>query len=831
MNIEKLIKYEGAHATYYDGYRKISVILCDVKNDFSIGTTCRARDKWTGYLITESGRTPKIFHLKSDIEKGILVIDYSNHKDSLNKEVDLSNRDLLKDNREQLSQFFLNNVEYDGAPFRFDDEQLNAILSEENTLITARAGSGKTRVLIGKLIYLFEQQRLNENNVLALCFNKNARLEIVERLQKKCKVNKELKYENYDIAKNFHAFSKNAFASSGKILKEKTKLIKLIINELRQSDLKFSEEVYRFFKDETLRIDKKQLNIYYKFLRNSQYTTLKGVKVRSRAEKYIADFLFEHGINYVYERSFYPKQISFENARMSQDEIKTVEKFVHEKKETVPDFYLPNFNLIWEHWAVTGKETQEEISHFENTVGNYEEYLKNREWKQKFWSGDWRKRLSNINKYNNAVKIIDKFIQTTHRELNLENRDEVEAELHRILTNCGIVLKKLPDEELYEKVWKNCIDDFTLLIEQFINKLQQNYFDDIYNFIEKAKYIEDERTKTFYRLGYQIYKKYVEVLGGVNNTEPYSEYNYFSLDFNQLIYEAAKRIESGELDNSLKELKWILVDEYQDFSRLFDYLINAILKRNGDIKLFCVGDDWQAINRFAGSDLKYFNAFSTRYMNAKCLNIRTNYRSESHIVQFANSFMNKCDMVGTRPISKILSKGTCEEIDITYIYLGKFNDADNIYLKYLYENEYKRIEKAKYLKVCADIIKENQDGKIMLLNRSNQILGKELDEFNSALKNICSEFMPLESYKENVSVKTVHSAKGEEADVIIVLNVNKGAFPVFNSNNELFEIFGQKPIDSIEDEERLYYVALTRAKHNLYILYEGNNKSSFIISK
>ena len=118
----------------------------------------------------------------------------------------------------------------------------------------------------------------------------------------------------------------------------------------------------------------------------------------------------------------------------------------------------------------------------------------------------------------------------------------------------------------------------------------------------------------------------------------------------------------------------------------------------------------------------------------------------------------------------------------------------------------------------------------MILSRSNIILGKEIDEFNIVLRKICSEFITAEKYNSNILVKTVHKSKGEEADVVIILNVNSGVFPVYNSNNDLFEIFGHSTIDSIEDEERLYYVALTRAKHDLYILYENKKKSAFIMN-
>ena len=109
------------------------------------------------------------------------------------------------------------------------------------------------------------------------------------------------------------------------------------------------------------------------------------------------------------------------------------------------------------------------------------------------------------------------------------------------------------------------------------------------------------------------------------------------------------------------------------------------------------------------------------------------------------------------------------------------------------------------------------------------MLGKELEELNVVLRKICQEFMSLEDYNNNVYLKTVHKSKGEESDIVIILNVNYGVFPVYNSNNSLFEIFGETISDAAKDEERLYYVALTRAKNDLYILYEDEIKSGFII--
>lgn len=828
LNKTKIKIEEGMNATYNGGGHFIPIVICDVKSD-NTGTYFNARDRRTGTLLRKKG-IPISWRAEYAIVNGQIVLEEIVIAEGVKKEGTIE-YDVLKTQRDALREFFVKDTRFNGEPFVLDDEQLDAVLSEKNTLVTARAGSGKTRTLIAKLIYLFEKKGLRDNNVLAFCFNHDASVEISDRLNNRCKISGVSKYEDYDVAKTFHSFSRNAFMPEGKILADRTRLIKQIINELRRSDFEFSRRMYDFFRRETLRIDRKNFEKpedFYRYIRNSEYTTLNNEKVKSKIEKYIADFLFEYGIDYIYERSYYPYKISFEGAYVSREEKNRWSNFVEEKKEIVPDFYLPQYNLIWEHWGVDGSETNLEVRQFENTVGDYQEYLKNRAWKQKFWSSRWRNSLSNINKYNRDIKSVTTFLETTHKQLELGTRENVERELYRILSSKGIRLQKLPEKVLIDKVWEKSIDAFTILIDQFINKLQQNYFDNIDTFIEKAKEVKEERSLTYYRMGFQVYKKYIEILSSNNNKGEFAVYNNYVYDFNQLIYDCSRRIRAGELDDRLKEVKWLLIDEYQDFSRLFDYLINSILERNGEIKLFCVGDDWQAINRFAGSDLKYFKTFANRYSNSALLNIRNNYRSENHIVHFANRFMDKYGFHGARPKSSIISKGKSEEIDINGLFVGKFND-ENIYIKYLQERENKKFEKAKYLKACADIIKGNQDKKIMVLNRSNTILSKELEEFNIVLRKICSEFMSAEKFNENVFVKTVHKSKGEEADIVIVLNVNYGVFPVYNNNNALFEVFDETVIDAMEDELRLYYVALTRAKHSLYVLYDGDNKSGFIM--
>ena len=118
------------------------------------------------------------------------------------------------------------------------------------------------------------------------------------------------------------------------------------------------------------------------------------------------------------------------------------------------------------------------------------------------------------------------------------------------------------------------------------------------------------RTGTFLHIANNLYRRYQQALADCKK-----------IDFDDLMHAAIERVHQSkgecqiriEDDHfiALNELRWIMIDEYQDFSRLSYDLIDAIRAYNRQVNLFCVGDSWQAINAFAGSDLRYFDGFST----------------------------------------------------------------------------------------------------------------------------------------------------------------------------------------------------------------------------
>lgn len=734
-------------------------------------------------------------------------------------------------------KFFETRVKMNGEPFKLDDEQAWAVLAPGNAIVTARAGSGKTRVLTAKLIDLFVNQDVKKDEALAFCFNRDAAEEIRRRLNSECIVDGVGLFQNCnDVVKTFHAFALNVIDKSEEILvdnqtSDRTALIKEIINDLRINNKNFEDNLVKYFIKSTLKIDHRNFETkeaYYKFMRNARYETLNGEHVRSINEKYIADFLFEYGIEYKYERTFY---INYDEHTLEDSDAKRFKAFLKNKRKTTPDFYLTDYNIVWEHWGITGKENTEAKEKFSKMVGNYNEYKTNMENKKAFWNC-WRHELVTTNqKYDDFLEV-EKLIETNPDFFASKSRDEIEQALKAFLESNGVVCKRRPDKELMDEVWQNAQDGFTHLMVQFIDKYQQKFIDQEDAFIALAKNVENDREKTFLRLGYLVYQEYIKTLNGKSNKHP--KYKRFHMDFNQCLNMATQKILSGEYDDRIKQLRWLLIDEYQDFSKLFFDLVDAIRKRNENIMVFCVGDDWQAINRFAGSDLKYFSEFKKYFPNSRSYSVNKNYRSDNRIVSFAQDFMTL-----TQDSQKILDDSDIVRqicIEEKAFYKNKKKTAmsnestDNV-------NEE---ESNPYIEYCAKIIKENFNKRIFILIRTNRFFGKDLKAVEIDIKKEVKKIFEQKLERKlkaseskkidlvNVKVKTVHKAKGEEADVVIIPGVDEGYFPLFNSDSHLFSVFEDGKTLVLDDEKRLYYVALTRAKQLLYILYSEKSPSNFV---
>lgn len=307
------------------------------------------------------------------------------------------------------------------------------------------------------------------------------------------------------------------------------------------------------------------------------------------------------------------------------------------------------------------------------------------------------------------------------------------------------------------------------------------------------------------------------------------------LDFNLLMAHAANllREEDPEICRKVSRLKYIMVDEYQDFSFLFFNLIQAMRSVCSAARLFCVGDDWQAINRFAGSDVNYFinfhECFPEDYINIPLV---TNYRSDRRIVQNANRYMLKnYDPKATAAIPFSKKRG---KIKVIHTNKTKFDTQDLqedalgdarfqlILAKICGGRPAQHKEAAQFLKSAYKIIKHHRRREILLLHRHNftSFAGIDLEGFYLALRDLCADerIMKSADFEKRIRIMTMHKSKGLESEIVILLEASRDQILSSHPHAEIFTIFGDGRASEKSDQHRLLYVALTRAKHKLYIL-------------
>lgn len=324
--------------------------------------------------------------------------------------------------------------------------------------------------------------------------------------------------------------------------------------------------------------------------------------------------------------------------------------------------------------------------------------------------------------------------------------------------------------------------------------------------------------------------------------------NFPKIDFNLLMSRAA-RILQGSIKNKtdslaaskrVTRLKYLLVDEYQDFSFLFFNLIRSIRQLCPAAHLFAVGDDWQAINRFAGSDVDYFINFAN-FFPEDVINIplMTNYRSDRRIVENANRYMLKNynpkaakAVPFSRKNGKIKRQNpTKTKFDSQDLLEDALGDARfQLALAKCANNRCAGFrclpasfqKPAQLLKTVYKIVKKHRKEQVLLLHRHNftSFANVSLENFYQALRQVVLDegIMAAPTFDSNVRCMTMHKSKGLESDVVILLETNRDQVRAEHPHATIFELFGDTRAAEIADQHRLLYVALTRAKHKLYIL-------------
>lgn len=298
-------------------------------------------------------------------------------------------------------------------------------------------------------------------------------------------------------------------------------------------------------------------------------------------------------------------------------------------------------------------------------------------------------------------------------------------------------------------------------------------------------------------------------------------------DFDGLMQRAADAVSTGQTlfqrksgGGDLALLRYVCIDEFQDFSDLFYRLLNAIRKQNPEIELFCVGDDWQAINGFAGSDLRFFENFSDHIGESHRLYISTNYRSSNAIVTVGNALM---EGFGKPAIAHKKSAGTVLVSDLN-------------------EFEPSLVEKQRHLgdiitpavlRLANKALAEGLD--VVILCRRNALpwFVNFQDQVGSSGRGLTRYLDLIRSFfpkdlKERISISTAHKYKGLEKPMVIVLDAVARSYPLIHPDWAFSRVLGDSPEKIAKEERRLLYVALTRAVETLVIITDGRSKSPFL---
>lgn len=278
-------------------------------------------------------------------------------------------------------------------------------------------------------------------------------------------------------------------------------------------------------------------------------------------------------------------------------------------------------------------------------------------------------------------------------------------------------------------------------------------------------------------------------------------------------------------------LRYLMIDEYQDFSLPFFRLAQALRALYPELRLFAVGDDWQAINRFAGSDVRYFTDFKHFFPeDSTIIPLLTNYRSRRCIVENANRFM----LTHYDPQALPAKTFQRRRGRITTLRPGKLRyDPTDLEEDAMSDGRFGKLlprqlptsqqkPAGQLLKQLFLLIKRHPRASFLILHRHNFTTypGLDLIKLQQALAQLAASEQVLApvAFKSQIRFLTIHKSKGLEADIVVLLEFNRDLLLAPHPHGSLFTVFGDNRAQEAADQARLLYVALTRAKERLYLL-------------
>lgn len=711
-----------------------------------------------------------------------------------------------------------------------DSQQREAIVVDEDAVkVIAGAGSGKTFTIQGKVKYLTEKRDVDPSEILAISFSNASVDDLKERIA-----------EPIDI-KTFHKVGKDILTQYNQYSRPDTSALKRIIKRyltkkaLKNEDI--SKKLIEFFSfyinvppsDDDIKYEGDLLDwqegvdfsTLKRRFKNKQRETLNNEIVRSYEELYIANFLFIYGIKYTYEKIYsYPnknferefnkfKEFLFSFNEEIPDELKNdITKDLlnltdifeeYEIKDYLPDFYLDDYNIYIEHFGLNRNCENHLIG-----GKSSDEYVKEMEWKRKVHKKYGTTLIETFSYYQSENRLLTRLAEKLQAQ-GVEFNEIDYREVYRILLENKTI-----------KEW----EDFIVLLKTFIELFKGNNYDEtkfkeFYDYVGGLKdSFSKDRTIAFLKIVEEIYNDYEAYLLKIKK-----------IDFNDMINKASDCIVKNGLD---LPYKYIIVDEYQDTSFTRYNLLRNICDSIG-AKIMVVGDDWQSIYSFSGCDVNIFTKFDNFFDVCETRYIEKTYRNSQQLIDASSNFVMK----NPDQTRKELKSSKSLKYPIKLVNFD--NDFDEI---------------SKFELIIKNIINQStfKNKKILILGRNNKDIFNLLKNFNveneygkrkfeilgdedKLRRNKFVKIVYRESPDVNIEYRTVHQSKGLECDNVILINLKnwKAGFPNKMVDDPVLN-FVKRNGDSFSyaEERRLFYVALTRTKNNVYLLAPYFKSSVFV---
>ena len=712
-------------------------------------------------------------------------------------------------------QWIVNNLGQAGSKAVLPDAEQSIAISSlhGNIQVVARAGSGKTTTLVHRTMFLLKHCKVAPSEMLLLAFNRKAAIEIrrslllrlvpeakeeiqreIDKVRRHSKGGRRASIEvDAEAAETvaekfagrlphvmtFHALAYAIVHPQGQILFDGqdsdslglSRAVQDVIDEFLHNPTtqdRIRDLMMNHFREDWDMIVQGRFNLgmddMLALKRSLPRETLGGELVKSRGEKVIADFLFEHGIPYKYERNHWWSEVNYK-----------------------PDFTIflnDKSGVIIEYFGMVGDP----------------KYDRQIEEKQKYWSA------------KNGWSLISLFPSDL---AGLEGGVFQEL-LASKLEGLGIRCQRLDEKEIWQRVRHRAVDRFTRAATSFIGRCRKKSWS-AEALADRASSHESSTNAEaqFISLVGEVFSAYLDRLDRTGQD-----------DFDGLLQKAAEAVESGSTaflrksgGGDVKRLRFVCIDEFQDFSELFHRLVDAMRKANERLSFFCVGDDWQAINGFAGSELRFFEKFPDYFDDSSKLNVSTNYRSARKIVEVGNELMVGLGTPAKASKIEIGDAWICDMSKFEPTLIEKQRHPGDLITPLAARLAYRFALEGRKVVFLA-----RRNGLPWYFNTGDEVSsGRGLDDFLLRVRS----FLP-EDLRGMASISTAHKYKGLEKPAVVVLDAVARSYPLIHPDWPFFRIFGDSPISLASDDRRLFYVALTRAVESLVVITDSGSKSPFL---